>query len=128
LYTATLGDDGAPLAGLADSVDGLVVAGFGVGHVPEGWAPLLAAIAGRIPVVLASRTGAGFVATGTYGYPGSERDLGERGLTPAGSLDPYKARLLLQLALLHGATRPQVAAAFGAAGGLGDAAAWPWPT
>jgi L-asparaginase len=127
LYTATLGDDGALLEGLADAVDGLVIAGFGVGHVPQSWPPLLAAIAGRIPVVLASRAGAGFVATGTYRFPGSERDLGERGLVPAGSLDPYKARLLLQLALLHGATRSQVAGAFGAAGGLGDASGWPWP-
>jgi L-asparaginase len=126
LYPATLGDDGALLEGLAAAVDGLVIAGFGVGHVPETWPPLLAAIAGRIPVVLASRVGAGFVATGTYGFPGSERDLGERGLIPAGALDPYKARLLLQLALLHGAVRAQIEAAFGAAGGLGEASAWPW--
>ncbi|MFF5295987.1 asparaginase [Paractinoplanes globisporus] len=125
LYTATLGDDGALLEGLAAGLDGLVVAAFGVGHVPDPWPPVLDAIAARIPVVLASRIGAGFVATSTYGFPGSERDLVGRGLIPAGALDAYKARLLLQLTLIHQVSRERIGDAFGAAGGLGGA--WPWP-
>jgi L-asparaginase len=125
--TATLGDDGSFLEVLAARADGLVVAGFGVGHVPESWPPVLGAIAERIPVVLASRAGAGYVATSTYGFAGSESDQIRRGAIPAGALDPYKARLLLQIALLHGATRERIAGAFGAAGGLGEPGAWPWP-
>lgn len=99
---------------LADDVEGLVVAGFGAGHVPETWVAPLHEAARRIPVVLASRTGAGFVATDSYGFPGSERDLIEHGLLPAGPLDAFKARILLQILILQGATRADVAAVFGA--------------
>jgi L-asparaginase len=112
LYTATLGDDGELLGGFADSCAGLVVAGFGVGHVPASWVAGLAAIAERIPVVLASRTGAGFTGRRTYRYPGSERDLAERGLIAAGGLDPYKARLLLQLLVAGGVDRAGIVRKF----------------
>ncbi|GGN50770.1 L-asparaginase [Actinoplanes campanulatus] len=110
LYTATLGDDGSLLPLLAERSDGLVIAALGVGHVPESWVPHLEAAARRIPVVLASRTGGGRVATSTYGYPGAERDLIARGLIPAGFLDPYKARLLLQILLTAG--HPDIPGAF----------------
>ena len=127
LYTATLGDDGAALGPLAGGADGLVVAGFGVGHVPEPWLATLTEVAGRIPVVLTSRTGSGPVLAETYGFPGSERDLINRGLIPAGLLDPLKARILLHLALAAGADRDQVLTAFTAAGSLGSSRGWPWP-
>ena len=68
----------------------------------------------RVPVVLASRVGVGPVLTVTYGYAGSESDLLARGLIGAGTLDPYKARVLLHLLLASGAERGQIAAAFGA--------------
>ncbi|HET6534123.1 MAG TPA: asparaginase [Actinoplanes sp.] len=124
LYPATVGDDGDLLPAFAAGLDGLVVAGFGAGHVPETWVPHLAVAARRIPVVLASRTGAGFVATGTYGFAGSERDLIGRGLIPAGMLDPYKARILLHLLLTTGADPGAVRTAFAAAGAAGDPAEW----
>jgi L-asparaginase len=127
LVTVSLGDQGELLHGLEARLDGLVVAGMGVGHVPEIQVPVLHKLAARYPVVLASRTGAGPVLTDTYAFPGSERDLLDRGLVPAGFLDPLKARLLLHAALAAGADRNTIAVAFAAAGGYTDPTTWPWP-
>ena len=112
LVTMVLGDDGELLRGAADRFDGLVIAGFGAGHVPGALAADLGALAERIPVVIASRAGAGLVLAHTYAYPGSERDLRARGLIGAGFLDPLKARLLLHLQLAGGSGREEIAAAF----------------
>jgi L-asparaginase len=116
LVTMVLGDDGELLRGAADRFDGLVIAGFGAGHVPSALAADLGALAARIPVVIASRAGAGMVLAHTYSYPGSERDLRGRGLIGAGFLDPLKARLLLHLLLAGGSGREEITAAFRAVG------------
>ena len=118
LVTMALGDDGALLRAAADAgvLDGLVVAGFGAGHVPPGVAGIMYELASRMPVVIASRTGAWTVLEGTYGWVGSEIDLTSRDVISAGFLDPPKARLLLHLLLSRGATRADVVAAFAAAG------------
>jgi L-asparaginase len=113
LVTATLG---ASLDEVTDGLDGLVVAGFGVGHVPPAWVPVLADLARRVPVVLASRTGAGAVHSAMYDYAGSERDMQARGLIAAGLLHPYKARVLLLLALACGLDRASIRALFADAG------------
>ncbi|MGI5147214.1 asparaginase [Plantactinospora sp. CA-294935] len=107
-----LGDDGETLHHAAAGLDGLVVAGFGVGHVPAATVPVLTELADTMPVVLASRTGAGPVLTSTYGFAGSESDLLARGLISAGTLDCYKARVLLHLLLAASADRGEVAKAF----------------
>jgi len=112
LHVVSLEDDGDRLDGLADTHEGLVVAGFGVGHVPAALAPRLGALAERIPVVLTSRTGGGSVLSHTYGAPGSEVDLLRRGLVNGGLLDPYKARILLRLLLAAASDRAPLATEF----------------
>jgi L-asparaginase len=112
LYTVTLGDDSALLDLWDGNCDGLVVAAFGVGHVPERLVEGLGRLASRIPVVLASRIGNGPVLSDTYGFPGSEKDLLGRGLIGAGDLGPYQARLLLRALLAQGAGHPAVRATF----------------
>ncbi|WP_330350838.1 asparaginase [Streptomyces sp. NBC_00582] len=114
LYTVSLGDDGTLLEAWDGRCDGLVVAAFGGGHVPERLVEGLGRLAGRIPVVLASRIDNGPVLTATYGYPGSERDLIGRGLVPAGDLGPYRARLLLRTLLAHDADLETITARFSA--------------
>lgn len=128
LIVTTLGDRGELLDGLAERVDGLVVAAFGVGHVPEVLVEPLHDLAAEMPVVLTSRTGAGPVHLATYSFPGSEIDLLARGLIPAGFLDPFKARVLLHLLLAAGCDPPTIADAFRTAGGYQDTPPWRWPT
>ncbi|ORT59183.1 asparaginase [Streptomyces sp. CB03238] len=112
LYTVCLGDDGTLLAAWDGSCDGLVVAAFGVGHVPQRLVESIDRLAASIPVVLASRIGNGPVLTSTYGFPGSEKDLINRGLIPAGDLGPYQARLLLQALLAQHADRETITKQF----------------
>jgi L-asparaginase len=94
----------------------LVIAGFGVGHVPERILPALMPLIQRLPVVLTSRAGVGPVLAYTYGAPGAERDLRARGVIGGGFIHPYKARVLLRLLVAAGADRDRIAAAFSALG------------
>jgi L-asparaginase len=118
----SLDDDGQIVRALDGQVDGLVVAAFGAGHVPAALVGPLEALAARVPVVLASRTGAGPVLRRMYGFAGSESDLLDRGLIGAGFLDPYKSRVLLRLLLATGAGPGEITAAFERAGAAGKTA------
>lgn len=107
------GDDGRLLRAVAElGYSGLVVEGLGGGHVPSPMVEPLARLARDMPVILASRTGAGQVPRSTYDFPGSEMDLIRRGLIPAGDLDGLKARLLLTLLLRSGRSRKEISGTF----------------
>ncbi|WP_415950742.1 asparaginase [Streptomyces sp. KLOTTS4A1] len=115
LHTVTLDDDAAHLPHLRhlpETHQGLVLAAYGVGHVPAALAPVLGELTTHIPVILTSRTGAGSTLASTYASPGSESDLLNRGLTNAGLLDPYKSRILLRLLLSTGADRDRISEEF----------------
>ena len=105
LLTAGLDDDPEAYLAVAAVSDGLVVEGFGAGQLRPEVAEALDDVVARIPVLLASRAGAGAVATRTYGGPGSGSDLHRRGLVPTGHLGALKARVLLRLVLAGGAGR-----------------------
>ena len=108
-----LGDEGRLIRAVRDlGFEGLVVEGFGGGHVPAAMAETLGSLASVMPVVLASRTGTGEILQRTYGFAGSEIDLLERGLIPAGYLDGLKARILLSLLLRSGVAQDDVRTAF----------------
>lgn len=113
IFTVGLGDDGTLLQVLGDHVDGLVVAAFGAGHVPMACVDALTDLAKRMPVILATRTGSGPVLRQTYGFPGSESDLLSRGLISGSTLDPVKARILLQLLLMTSSDKDQITQTFG---------------
>lgn len=114
LVATYLGDDGHVLDALTGTaLDGVVVAGFGAGHVSARAAEAIGRLAAQVPVVFASRTGSGPTGRAIYGYPGSEMDLVERGAVGAGWLSPVKARLLLWALALRGPLpRDEVVAAF----------------
>lgn len=98
LLEASLSADSLLLENIvALGYDGLVIGGFGAGHVSERWADAIVHIAEKIPVVIATRTGSGSTARSSYGFIGSERDLIDKGAFMAGFLCPRKARILLWL-------------------------------
>ena len=86
--------------------DALVLALPGVGHVADTVPALLEAM--PMPVIFASRTGAGETLTRSYGYAGGEMDLIARGLIPAGPLDARRARMALAILLSNGAGKEDI--------------------
>lgn len=121
LVKVGFGDNGELLSLLnqqATQFQGLVIEGTGGGHVSKQCAEIIAEIAKKIPIVIASRTGSGVTLTQTYGYPGSEIDLLNKGVITAGWLDGTKARILLTLLLRHQTNnRKKIAEAFSTWGG-----------
>lgn len=113
LLDTFLGDDGE-IAELvrAAGYSGLVIGGFGAGHVSVGFAERMEALCADMPVIIATRTGAGPTTSATYGYVGSEVDLARRGAIMAGWLCPRKARALLWGMLAGGIERHDIARAW----------------
>jgi L-asparaginase len=117
LVRVGVGDDLRLLGAAADlGYRGVVLEGLGGGHVTAASLETVAQTARELPVVLASRTGAGEVLTSTYLFPGCESQLLEMGLVRAGALDGIKARALLTVCLAAGMDRGGIAEAFRAVG------------
>ncbi len=103
LVKLALGDDGRILDRLVElGYRGVVIEAFGGGHLPAVMMDSFRRLAAQVPVVLASRTGAGEVLSATYQFPGSEIDVLGAGAIRAGLLDGLKARILLTLGLSAG--------------------------
>lgn len=114
IIMAALDDDGELLrAAIATRPRGIVLSAMGSGHVPVPMADAAEeAVRAGIPLVFASRTGGGTTTRNSYGYPGSEVDLLNRGLIGAGWLDARKSRLLLHVLLAAGMDAEGVAREF----------------
>ncbi|MDH4552575.1 asparaginase [Pseudomonas sp. BN607] len=98
LLEACLGADTALLQAVASlGYEGLVIAGFGAGHVSSSWAEALGTLVPTLPVIVATRTGSGPTALASYGFAGGEIDLQRKGVHMAGQLCPRKCRILLWL-------------------------------
>lgn len=110
---STSGDDGSlARAALDTEPDGVVIGTLGAGHLGPEQLELWARAAERIPVVAYCRPERGVILNATYGYPGSERDLRETGVIPAGFLSPQSARMKLLACLAAGLSIDEVRWAF----------------
>ncbi len=100
LFYSFAGDDGRYIRYAVDSgAEGLIIVGVGAGNVNEEvFHAARYALERGIPVVAASRVRYG-EAHALYGDQGGGSSLVEAGVLFAGDLSPYKARLLLMLAL-----------------------------
>jgi len=95
--------DMALRATIAASPDAVVIEALGGGHLESSFLPALdELIATGIPVITASRSLAGATLERTYGMPGGEIDLIDRGVIPVGRLAGHKARLRLLVGLSLG--------------------------
>lgn len=101
-----LGDDGSLVAAAVDAgFAGIVAQATGGGHVAPAVADALEQASKAVPVVMVTRTGSGTLLRSTYGFVGSELDLGRRGLLFGGALTAPKARLLLALMVMKQVNR-----------------------
>ncbi len=113
LLKIALGEDGRLfelLPGLG--YEAVVIEGFGGGHVPDVVVEPFVRLMERLPVVLASRTGAGTTLHSTYQFDGGEIGLLADGAIGAGILDGLKSRLLLAVALSAGRSHAELPALF----------------
>ncbi|MBA3305427.1 MAG: asparaginase, partial [Thermoleophilaceae bacterium] len=97
------GDDGTlAQAVLGTDPHGVVIGTLGAGHLAPALLDTWAQAAEEIPVVAYCRSERGVILNATYGYRGSERDLRETGIIPAGFLSPQAARMKLLACLAGG--------------------------
>lgn len=87
---------------------GVVIAGFGTGHVSFSEAEMRNAHADKIPTIVANRAYNGSTTCQTYGYRGAEIDLIKNGVIMADWLLPLRALLLLWALFAAGDNRMQI--------------------
>lgn len=97
LFEHTLSDDDRVLEWVNENQSGLVICGYGAGHLSLEAAHQLDALS--IPVVVCTRTTSGSAAYHTYGTIGGEIDIQKRGGIMGGYLSGRKARILLWVIL-----------------------------
>jgi L-asparaginase len=113
IVPSTSGDGGGlARAALATEPDGAVVGTLGAGHLAPPVLDLWAEAAERIPVTAYCRPERGVILNSTYGYAGSERDLRETNIIPAGFLSPQAARMKLLACLAAGLSIDEMRWAF----------------
>lgn len=102
LIKVVAGMDGGPVDSAVDrKADGLVIEGFGRGHVPPEMMPSIRrAVAQGVVVLVVSRCGRGFVRE-VYDFEGSLRDLLAHGAISGPGMPGTKARIKLLLVLSH---------------------------
>lgn len=87
-------------------LDGLVIAGFGNGHVPPSWIPRIKKLLkDDVPVVITTRCPEGHTREFSFSFEGSMSRLMEMGVLEGGSLRPTQARLKLAAGLGAGLRR-----------------------
>jgi L-asparaginase len=111
VVTAVLGDDGELLRRAGADADGVVVVGFGAGHLTPGMLAALHEVVARVPAVATVRPERGSMLHSTYGFDGSERDLRASGAVCAPFLSAAAARMALLCCLGAGLDRAGIAAA-----------------
>lgn len=86
---------------ITQGAQGLVIAGYGCGNVHDSLAPELHKIIQKnIPIVMATRVREGSVFP-VYGGPGGGIELNKMGVLYHHDLSPFKARILLMLAIAN---------------------------
>ena len=112
IKSAAGADDRFLRCSLAAGATGIVIEAMGRGNLPPAMKPgIEAAAAASVPVVLASRYGAGSVQE-RYGYAGGGHDLAQIGVIFAGRLNGLKARMKLMVALACSRERDALEAIF----------------
>lgn len=88
--------------------DGLVIDGFGAGHVSFSAARKLKELNLKIPCIITTRTGSGMSAYKTYAYEGSEIDMQKSGFIMGSFFDSLKARLFLTVLIENNYSYKQI--------------------
>jgi L-asparaginase len=113
IVPSVAGDD-AEMARAALSTEpaGAVIGTLGAGHLAPALLEIWGQVAHEMPVVAYCRPERGVILNATYGYAGSERDLRETPIIPAGFLSPQAARMKLLACLGAGLAIDEVRWAF----------------